>query len=289
MKYRIKEIIGMVLIGIGLLGLFSFLLTFAALVIAGNFSFPLLFATVFWLVISAGILFAGKWLAPDKLRFGKRKPVQAPASAKHPIQKKAPVKTVPKENRPEPVKDNRKKYAALMSGQLVAKYKKTHDSAYSDEYERRLRYIGFTEPEAKNMFMFELMILKHDHIEVLADDGYLNAGYFNLKNRLLREPAEYYIEHQRFLCSEIVKIWDEAEWLYFRIRNRTDIPEDVFKEIYEITRYGGGDLFVGYIRMIAEKAHTDLPKVQKYAASEQNLLFKYKWNREKNEKHPYGA
>lgn len=50
-----------------------------------------------------------------------------------------------------------------MSGQLVARYKKTHEEAYKNEYCRRLKYIGFTEEEAENLFLFELMILKTEY------------------------------------------------------------------------------------------------------------------------------
>lgn len=193
------------------------------------------------------------------------------------------------EKKPAPQASPAKNYASLMCGQLVALYRKTHDRSYSDEYVRRLTHIGFTEAEAKGLFMFEDMILKHDHIDILADPGYILNSYFSMKAPLLPESNDFYTDHQMFLCSEIVKIWDEAEWRYMRIKDNPDIPEEVLSEIFRISRYGGGELFIEYLTMMAEKSHTDIAKIQKYSQAEQNMIFKYKWNKGRNEPHPYGA
>lgn len=175
----------------------------------------------------------------------------------------------------------------LLTGQLVARFKKTHDENLKGEYLRRLQSIGFSEQEANMLFVFELMILKHDAIELLADDGYLQGNYFDLQHKLLGQEDSWYIEHQRFLCSEIVKIWDEAEWHYWNSHERESMPEDVWEEIHRISRYGGGRLFIDYLNMVAERSSVDLAKVQAYSAAEQQLIFAYKWNVGKNERHPY--
>ncbi|MGN0461797.1 MAG: hypothetical protein ACI4HZ_05070 [Ruminococcus sp.] len=178
------------------------------------------------------------------------------------------------------------KFDSLMTGQLVAFYKTTHNTDYSDEYERRLQHIGFTVPESKSLFMLELMMLKHDHIPILTDENYLINNYFDLKTPLLPMENSYYVEHQVFLVSEITKIWDEAEWVWSSLKGR-EMPKDVVNEIFMLTRYGGGELIVETLKSISEHSHVDIAKIQKYSVSEQDMMFKYKWNKNANEKHPY--
>ncbi|MGM9522182.1 MAG: hypothetical protein ACI3VB_06875 [Oscillospiraceae bacterium] len=176
----------------------------------------------------------------------------------------------------------------LMTGQLVAFFKKTWQEAYRKEYLRRLEFIGFSSTEATNMFMYESMILKQTSIERLCRPDYVRAWYFNLKNVLLTEGKDYYISHQAFLCSEITKIWDEAEWHYYNSHEK-DLPDPVWKEIFQISRYGGGELFMEYLASMAEHTKMDISKLQQYSMAEQGLLFKYKWNPQAGEKHPYGC
>ena len=177
-------------------------------------------------------------------------------------------------------------YAELMTGQLVALYKQTHDKVYMDEYTYRLQKIGFSSGEAMNMFMFESMIVKYNAVKMLVCDTYLKANYFDFKSVKFPESNDYYISHQMFTCSEIVKIWDEAEWHY---HNSSDVKttKDVCAEIVNISRYGGGKLFVGYLQMMAYKSNIDIKKIQKYANAEQGLLYKYKWYPNGTEPHPY--
>lgn len=177
-------------------------------------------------------------------------------------------------------------FDSLMTGQLVAFYKTTHNKDYSDEYERRLQHIGLTVPESKSLFMLELMMLKHDHITILTDENYLNKNYFDLKTPILPLENSYYVEHQTFLVSEITKIWDEAEWVWTYKKNE-EMPKEVANEIFMLTRYGGGELLVETLKSIAEHSHIGLAKIQKYSRCEQDMMFKYKWNRNANEKHPY--
>lgn len=178
------------------------------------------------------------------------------------------------------------KFDSLMTGQLVAFYKTTHNKEYSDEYERRLQHIGFTVPESKSLFMLELMMLKHDHIPILTDENYLINNYFDLKTPILPLENSYYVEHQTFLVSEITKIWDEAEWVWTYKKNE-EMPKDVVNEIFKLTRYGGGELLVETLKSISVHSHVDFAKIQKYSVCEQDMMFKYKWNKNANEKHPY--
>ena len=177
-------------------------------------------------------------------------------------------------------------FDSLMTGQLVAFYKITHIKDYSDEYERRLQHIGFTEPESKSLFMLELMMLKHDHIPILTDENYLIKNNFDLKTPILPLENSYYVEHQMFLVSEITKIWDEAEWVWTYLKDR-EMPKDVANEIFMLTRYGGGELLIETLKSISEHSHIDFAKIQKYSRCEQDMMFKYKWNKNDNEKHPY--
>ena len=175
-------------------------------------------------------------------------------------------------------------YKNLLTGQLVAMYKKTHDNSYADEYERRLRCIGFTGEEATNLFMFELMILKQANTDMLAEKDYITTSCFNLADISFRETDEWYIEHQWFLLSEIVKICDEADHLWQTHRDSFE-NETVRDMIYNLSRYGGAELFVGYLDMMAEKSHTSPDLIYTYARNEQGLLWIYKWRKAGN--HPY--
>ncbi len=171
-----------------------------------------------------------------------------------------------------------------MSGSLVALYKETHEEKYNIEYLRRLQSIGFTDAQANNMFMFELMILKYDSRAILCDPKYIQNNYFDLKTVPFPQEDHWYAEHQMFLMSEIVKIWDEAEYLWQSGAKNIE-NEDVKKRIHSITRYGGGKMFLDYMDMMEEKSHTPMPLLQAYVRGEQDLLWLYKWK--KISEHPY--
>ena len=174
----------------------------------------------------------------------------------------------------------------LMTGQLIALYKKDHEQKYMDEYIRRLVHIGFSKDEAFNLFTNESLNMKHDSIELLQSPTYLTDFYFSLKEKLLPFDKDYYVEHRFFTVTEITKIWDEAEWHYHN-SHEEEMPNGVWTEIYKISRYGGGELLIESLKAIAESSHTDINKIQNYSAREQDMLFKYKWNKSANEKHPY--
>ena len=199
---------------------------------------------------------------------------------------KEPNKELQNNNEDIASNSSENKFDSLMTGQLVAFYKTTHNKDYSDEYERRLQHIGFTEPESKSLFMLELMMLKHDHIPILTDENYLIKNNFDLKTPILPLENSYYVEHQIFLVSEITKIWDEAEWVWTYLKDR-EMPKEVVNEIFKLTRYGGGELLVETLKSISEHSHIDFAKIQKYSRCEQDMMFKYKWNKNANEKHPY--
>ncbi|MBR2700764.1 MAG: ribosomal protein L7/L12 [Erysipelotrichaceae bacterium] len=180
------------------------------------------------------------------------------------------MKTVFEENR-----KLYKEFKGVMSGSLVAQYKISHDDRSNKEYIQRLMTIGFSEPQAHNMIMFELMIIKHDKIEMLADRDYILKAVIDKNRDPLPQGDDWYVDHQWFLMSELVKIWDEAEYIWKN--ERETLNEDVKKCIYSITRYSGAELFIRYINMIAERTGTDTELVKRYAMAEQGLLFKYKW------------
>ena len=176
-------------------------------------------------------------------------------------------------------------YEELMSGSLIALYKMSHDDDYNAEYIRRLTGLGFSEGQAHNMFLFELMILKHDHISGLCADDYIYRPVIDPARNPLPQEDSWYIDHQWFLVSEIVKVWDEAEFVWV---NRKDELKDekVRDRVYSLTRYGGGELVMDYLRMVAEKTGTDEKLIQAYARAEQDLLFLYRW-KDEEVSHPY--
>jgi len=173
----------------------------------------------------------------------------------------------------------------LMSGQLIALYKKDNDEKYMKEYLRRLVRIGFDEKEAFNLFTNESMNMKHDSVLLLQQSDYLFKNYFDLQHKLLLYDNEYYIEHRSFCISEITKIWDEAEW-HYHYSHEANMPDEVWGEIYKLTRYGGGELFINICKSFAQSTGIPLEKIQKYSAKEQDMLYKYKWYNEKG-RHPY--
>ena len=176
-------------------------------------------------------------------------------------------------------------FSNRMSGSLVALYKETHDVKYDEEYRRRLRKIGYSDAQAANMFMFELMVLKHDSRANLIDSQYIYRPMLDYRSMPLQQQDSWYVEHQMFLMSEIVKLWDEAEYVWTN-SNKYLEDEEIRKRVYTLTRYGGAKLFLSYLRMISEKSHTDIKLVQAYARAEQDLLYIYRWKQEGIE-YPY--
>lgn len=135
------------------------------------------------------------------------------------------------------------------------------------------------------MFAFELMILKHDHIEPLASRNYLTSNCFDLRHPLLTQGDGWYVDHQSLLCSEITKIVDEASWHYWNSHERRDLSEEAWDEIYRLSQERG--LLVDYLTMMAEKSSVGLEKVAAYSVAEQKLIMAYKWYRSRRERHPY--
>ena len=175
-------------------------------------------------------------------------------------------------------------YKNRMTGSLVALFKETHEEIYRSEYLRRLKKLGFQSFQAENFFMFELMILKYDSREPLTDPRYIYRPMFDLKSEPLPEGDDWYIKHQRFLLSEVVKIWDEAEYIWQR-QKALLTDEKVKSRILSLTRYGGAKLFIGYLEMMSEHAHTDMALLHAYARAEQDLLYLYRWKEVLE--HPY--
>ncbi len=139
----------------------------------------------------------------------------------------------PSPDTPIPGAGDRNAYAKYMTGQLIALYKQTHRQEYQIEYMARLLKIGFSEAEAARLFFLELMIIKHFTVPVLAADDYLDSAYFDLQNVRFPESNDYYISHQTFTVSEIVKIWDEAEW-HCHYSHEKELSAPVWQEIYAI-------------------------------------------------------
>lgn len=182
-------------------------------------------------------------------------------------------------------------FQCLTSGTLVATYKKRQDETLKKEYIRRLTFIGFDQAEAEKMFDYELSILTPQALESLSDPEYMDGWYFTMKDVLLEGGLQAQIDNQVFLVTEVTKIWDEAEYLYQTTEeNERDLFSPVWDEIYRISRYGGNLLLQPYLREMSKRAGVDQARLQYYAAAEQQMMFKYKWNPDDEaEQHPYGA
>ncbi len=182
-------------------------------------------------------------------------------------------------------------YQCLTTGTLAATYAKRQDATLKREYLRRLMYIGFDAESAEKMFAYELSILTEAAKESLSDPEYMDGWYFGMEEVLLSGGIQAQIDHQVFLVTEVTKIWDEAEYLYQTTEEKDrDLFSPVWDEIYRISRYGGNLLLQPYLKEMAKRADVDLGRLQYYAAAEQQMMFKYKWNPDDAaEQHPYGA
>lgn len=182
-------------------------------------------------------------------------------------------------------------FQCLTTGTLVATYKKRQDETLKKEYLRRLVFIGFSPEEAEKLFDYELRILTPQALESLSDPEYMDGWYFSMQDVLLSGGLQAQIDGQVFLVTEVTKIWDEAEYLYQTTEeNERDLFSPVWDEIYRISRYGGNLLLQPYLREMAKRAGVDQARLQYYAAAEQQMMFKYKWNPDdESEQHPYGA
>lgn len=190
------------------------------------------------------------------------------------------------------IHNHKKEYASLMTGQLLAWYKKTGEEQYKKEYIRRLRYIGFSKDQAETLFDHELKSLTEYSVNVLTGQGYIDSAYFDLKNVLLASDYQSYIDHNMFTVSEIAKICDEAAWHAantFSGDDAAEAPDDVISEIRALGGYGSDTLLVKYLSSISEKTGIPYDLIQRYSVEEQNLLFLYKWNDDDLDDHPYGA
>ena len=167
-------------------------------------------------------------------------------------------------------------YQDIMSGSLVALYNKTRESRYKLEYLRRLKMIGFSNEEADSMFQFEFKIVRYDGKGNLTDNKYIYKPEFDYKSIPLPQGDKWYVEHQMFLLSELVKICDEAEntWTYSK-EQITD--ETIRNRVYTLTRYGEENLFVSYLKMMNDESHISMDLLKAYAKAEQDLLYRYRW------------
>lgn len=167
-------------------------------------------------------------------------------------------------------------YQDIMSGSLVALYNKTRESRYKLEYLRRLKMIGFNNEEADSMFEFEFRIVRYDGKGNLTDNKYIYKPGFDYKSVPLPQGDKWYVEHQMFLLSELVKICDEAEntWTY----SKDQITDETIRNrVYTLTRYGEENLFVSYLKMMEDESHISMDLLKAYAKAEQDMLYRYRW------------
>lgn len=169
---------------------------------------------------------------------------------------------------------NQRSIKELLSGTLVAKYKKYNAEEAKTEYVLRLQSIGFTAQQAISMFVFENLILKSK--DMLAEDDYISQPAIAPEGPVLEHEDQWYVDHQMFTVSEIVKLWDEAEYLWKSYGGKIE-DEERKKRIHALTRYGGGKLFLEYLKMVSEKTGINYELIKKYSMAEQDLLYKYRW------------
>ena len=184
-------------------------------------------------------------------RYGKRRPTPreaqayASASAKGdgPVPEQAGKSN--EDDAPESSK-KAKEFGALLGAQLVALHAETGDGRFRDEFDRRLEEAGIPEQAKRDaVYDYTLGIIKaQKKQERLCDPFFSQKGVFNHFKPTLKETPEYYLENEIFTPSEVMQIFDEAEYRYWNHQEQ-EMGEGVWEEIFRYSRYGGAKLMVG--------------------------------------------
>lgn len=216
-------------------------------------------------------------LIDGRLPAGKGKEESKAAAENKPAARCAPEATEP---------DGEKEWEMLLTSQLVARYVKTGEEKYRTEFDRRLKLCGITDrPVMDALFEYNREIIaRTKKEETLSRTEFVLASYMDLQNTVLSKPPEAYVEENLFTPSEVVKLFDEAEWHVANSHER-DMPAGVWAEMFALSRLGGGKMMLCEAEKLKEMG-IPFAQSQKLLRNDQEILCIYKW-RYRNCRHPY--
>lgn len=169
------------------------------------------------------------------------------------------------------------KFPALLNAQLVALHFMTGDPKYREAFDRRLQAAGIIEQRLKDaVFNYTLDIIRTQHKEKkLSDHSFVTRGIFNLIIPALPRTEEEYLREEVFTPSEVIQIFDEAEWRYWNDHER-QMPDEVWGEIFRYSRHGSAKLMTGTMDRL-EKLGLSTDQVGAMLRNDQVIIGNYKW------------
>ena len=169
--------------------------------------------------------------------------------------------------------------ANLTKDTLVALQKK-----YTNEFKKRLKRCGANGEAVRRIYEYTQGIYKKsfDRLDFWGYDYRprgIDRWVFKPGTKIFPKPLLEMVENDELTFSEVMMIYDEAQWHYQNSRDRDFIPE-AWEEVEEAS---------GHRRKVGEKFYLDreiekltelgmtMKQAQRLMEKEQDLLFLYKW------------
>lgn len=169
----------------------------------------------------------------------------------------------------------------LMTSQLPALYLQENNTAYRDNYVRRLESIGFKKKDAEKMFDFECEVIRKHGKQYLLQPQFTKMWFFGLKQPFFQQypkTKEDILKERYLTVSELCKMIDEAEWHFWNSHERT-LSDDVWKEICEWRLKGpGAEFAIRYFEMIGKETGIPEESIAKLSSEQGKHLNQYKWH-----------
>ncbi len=177
----------------------------------------------------------------------------------------------------------------FLTSQLAVCHLITGDDAWKEEFTRRLKLCGVEEDaviEALLQYNKDVYTKSENHD--LESEEYVRKCYFNLRNRVYDRPFEDLVEDDLLTPSEVIKLFDEAEWTFQNKYRDKECPNDVWEEIYRSTRFypknEGAKFLIACTEKLLGLGMSKL-SAQNLISNDQLILNIYRWHCKFD--HPY--
>jgi len=128
-------------------------------------------------------------------------------------------------------------FGPYLTSQLAVCHAITDDIAFKEEFFRRLKHCGEEDESViEALFQYTKDIYAKNQNHELGSNEFVLKSYFDRKHRVSDRPFEELVEEDLLTPSEVVKLFDEAEWVFQNL-SREGAPADVWEEIYRTTRF----------------------------------------------------
>ena len=169
-----------------------------------------------------------------------------------------------------------------MTANLTALSLTYENEEYKKEFKERLKLCGAEDKITDRVFEYTKGI--YERPDSWGYDSRRQSSIrpwvFRPGSKIFSEPLLQMVEEDKLTFSEVMRIYDEAQWHYQNSRERDFIPE-AWEEVEEASGHSlkAGEKFYldREIEKLAELGMT-MEQAQRLMAKEQDLLFKYKWN-----------